>query len=819
MRRLAARAALAAVAVSLAAAGGSGYLVRRTDGGAEIAWNLSASAPNQVGGKITYFVDPAGVPDITPQQFGDAVRASVQSWEAVDHAAIAFEEDPSRPAGQKSGGDRVNRFGYTAGELGTFTFAAAFVASTGDRITDVDVVFNPTFDWAVQSPGDPTRADVQGVATHEWGHGIGLDHVPLGRSTMFFASPLGGVSLRSLEVDDQAAVAHAYPAPSLGTGFATVRGRVDVFGTTNDRGVQVTAVSFATGRPAAAHFSSPDGTWEIRGVPPGAYYLVASPIGTQKAGLGVYSGYWKSAVTGIVPAIRGQDGAADGTAGVVLLEAGEVLAGADLEVATAFSPLEDDDTTGTATPLALGRSAASRIEDTNDRDFFSFAGSTGQKVTVLLHARQIGSDLDPRIYLRSPAGIQLASSADISTGYTLPEGADLDCRILDFTLPTTGTYFVEVEAEESPESARPEDYFYVLTILAGGGSAHPATSGLAAAPPVAPADGASTVTLTFTPRTVQGTSIDAGAAITFDLVADGDPDGTLSPVVVDAGGGTWTGTIAAPAAGGADTVRALVDGTPVRSVVVSWRGAPDFAASDFTASPGRIRSDGAAQSTLLLVPRDGNGLPFGPGRTVEFLLAGTPDATAGATTDRGDGSYEARVTAGLAAETVDAGATVDGEPLGGTIPVAVGFPLGEVVDESLEAVEAMLAAIPGPPAKALPTLVKARDLLAAAAALDPGAEAPAVLAAAKGAAARLQAAARRGASPGDVPRDLAEAAREAAAAADAVAAPLADTPAEMRALGRARSLLAKGDALLLLGRWSKAAAKCRASLVQARKVQ
>jgi hypothetical protein len=53
--------------------------------------------------------------------------------------------------------------------------------------------------------------DLQGVACHEFGHALGLDHSTVPGSTMFGSSPpLGGVTLRSIEADDIAGVQSIY---------------------------------------------------------------------------------------------------------------------------------------------------------------------------------------------------------------------------------------------------------------------------------------------------------------------------------------------------------------------------------------------------------------------------------------------------------------------------------------------------------------------------------------------------------------------------------------------------------------------------------
>ncbi|HEU4394141.1 MAG TPA: invasin domain 3-containing protein, partial [Planctomycetota bacterium] len=606
--------------------------------------------------------------------------------------------------------------------------------------------------------------------------------------------------------------------PALDEDFATVRGTVDVLGTANDRGVQVTAMSFADGFPAASAFSEPSGTYEIRGLPPGSYWLVASPIGTLLLGESAYSGFWNGAATAIVPAVRGQGGAADGTAGVILLDAGEVLEGQDFQLSTTALPGEPDHPVGSARPLVYGSAAVGRVEDAADHDFFSFQGTAGDRVTIRAHARQLGSSLDPRIYLRNPGGMLLGIAQDISTDGTSPEGEDVDCRFEAFELPSTGLYTIQLEAEISPALDRPEDFFYVMTIHAAGGPASPYTSAFTAAPAIAPADGATAVTLSFAPRTDRGAGIGAGRTVTFDLVDDGDDDGVLSPVATITEGASYSATITAPSNGGGDTVRALVDGVPIRTLQVAWRGVPDFAASSFGADPRRLRPGGAATADVVLVPRDAQGVPFGAGRAVSLSLVGAGTALLGPTVDRGDGSYAAELTAGALREEIGVAALVDGDDLGGTLPVGIGFPLGRVVADAVADLGKAITADSPPPARALPRLAKARDLLALAAGLPP--EGPsAILAKVGPALVQLETAERRGASTDATARELAEAGRQAALDARAAASLLADTGVEIRALDRAAALLDAAEPLLDLGRWSRAAAKHRASIRQSRRVQ
>ncbi len=70
-----------------------------------------------------------------------------------------------------------------------------------------------SFNWA-DGPGSVSGTDIQGIATHEYGHAIGMGHSTNGGATMIAQAGGTGSQLRSINSDDIAGLQAAYGAAS-----------------------------------------------------------------------------------------------------------------------------------------------------------------------------------------------------------------------------------------------------------------------------------------------------------------------------------------------------------------------------------------------------------------------------------------------------------------------------------------------------------------------------------------------------------------------------------------------------------------------------
>jgi hypothetical protein len=148
-----------------------------------------------------------------------ALQAAFDAWEAIGCSTVAFSYQ-----GQKStdpGAGIHVTFKNTNWDA-TVGDAAAYSQSEADSdgvIYSNDLVFNGVdVEWSTEKNTPNGKEDVQGVAAHEIGHSIGLDHPRYIASTMFFSG--GSEELRTLEADDQAGGCFLYPAVAFTSGKA-----------------------------------------------------------------------------------------------------------------------------------------------------------------------------------------------------------------------------------------------------------------------------------------------------------------------------------------------------------------------------------------------------------------------------------------------------------------------------------------------------------------------------------------------------------------------------------------------------------------------
>ena len=91
--------------------------------------------------------------------------------------------------------------------------ATTYVWSSGDLMLETDIVFwDGAYRFFTGSSGCAGGFYVEDVATHEFGHALGLGHSAVAEATMFSGAGYCSTNMRSLELDDRQGVEALYPA-------------------------------------------------------------------------------------------------------------------------------------------------------------------------------------------------------------------------------------------------------------------------------------------------------------------------------------------------------------------------------------------------------------------------------------------------------------------------------------------------------------------------------------------------------------------------------------------------------------------------------
>jgi len=224
--------------------------------------NTSASAPN-----ISDCLNIVGFSDTTPGDFPSGTIAFTQVATVTNNGATNFPlGPPTCPSGSP---------------------VASQICPTESCLIDGDMEFNPADTFSTATPTPTNDFDLQSVASHEFGHMLGMDHSGIAHAMMFPFGDVGQGQQRALATDDVMGIAFLYPSSIFSTATGSVSGTVTLGGT-GAFAAHVVIVDAITGNVVVDGLTNPDGTYTIQGVPQGTYNVLVLPLAAN-TNSGIYT--------------------------------------------------------------------------------------------------------------------------------------------------------------------------------------------------------------------------------------------------------------------------------------------------------------------------------------------------------------------------------------------------------------------------------------------------------------------------------------------------------------------------------------------------
>jgi matrixin len=172
---------------------------------------------------VPYYINPANM-DLPTTAIEPAIRAGADAWHLQSPASFAFAF-----AGYSSQttntNDGINLIIFRNAASGS-AIATTYTWFSGARMVDADMVFwDGGFQFFTGTSGCSGGFYIEDVATHEFGHALGLGHSTVTSATMYPSISTCSQESRSLDPDDIAAILELYPAsiPTPPTGLRIIR--------------------------------------------------------------------------------------------------------------------------------------------------------------------------------------------------------------------------------------------------------------------------------------------------------------------------------------------------------------------------------------------------------------------------------------------------------------------------------------------------------------------------------------------------------------------------------------------------------------------
>jgi hypothetical protein len=283
------------VSLLLTATTARGFVTYVNSGGQVLKWNLvtprndvPANVVNRNTKAIRYFIASDAFSAVNRTAELNAVRAAFGQWQSVPGTILKFEEGGllAGPGIDINTADSTNVIFWAKNstlvnggmdDISGLQAHTVVAFANDNTILESDIVLNGVQSAWFTDLSQVNRRDsfVESMVLHEIGHFIGLDHSPVGAATVT-ANLVGIGADLGLSSDEVAAARALYPQSSIPSTLGNLRGTV-LMNAGPVYGAMITAEDI-NGNIATGTISRRNGTYELPALPPGSYFVRASPL-------------------------------------------------------------------------------------------------------------------------------------------------------------------------------------------------------------------------------------------------------------------------------------------------------------------------------------------------------------------------------------------------------------------------------------------------------------------------------------------------------------------------------------------------------------
>ncbi len=154
---------------------------------------------------IKYTINPINSQGIEQSFIVDALSKSTRTWDNATSKRLfgSYTIDPNAPFGIFDGKNTL-AFGLNHPNPSVVAVTYTWYYSTSKKIVEFDISFETDYPWG-DGTVDPLKMDLRDIATHEIGHGVGLDDLyslSCIDETMFGYALIGEINKRTLNRGD-----------------------------------------------------------------------------------------------------------------------------------------------------------------------------------------------------------------------------------------------------------------------------------------------------------------------------------------------------------------------------------------------------------------------------------------------------------------------------------------------------------------------------------------------------------------------------------------------------------------------------------------